>query len=213
MELEDDELGGDAQRPRYPFGFANRGDGPGRKNGACRKEVPDSFLDYHHGAGGVVQIDRGLPVNPGQETIQDEDEHHRQCHPDRAQGQTHLILEQVTLREGHLSAPSWALALSLPLFAPLLHLLDLPLLGGHDVACELLYLWDLALLVGYLGHRYGRPVVRDHRVDERPVGVLTVLYDHLLGHALGAHAHGAVAHLAVVHLAVTAPGLVTLLTT
>src|SRR5215207_6541551 len=196
MELEDDELGGDAQRLRHPFGLANGGDSPGRKNRACRKEVPDPFLDYHHGAGGVVQIGRGLPVNPGQETIQDEDEHHRQCHPDRAQGQTHLVLEQVALSEGHLSVPSWALALSVQLLAPLLHLLDLPLLGAHDVACELLYLWDLALLGGYLGHLYGRPVVRDHGIYERLVEgfplrqPLRVHHHAHTPHLLGAHLHG-----------------------
>src|SRR5215208_8244408 len=195
----------------------------------------------------------------------------------------------------------WILALRVPLLPPAPHLLDLPLLGAHDVLCELLYLWDLALLGGYLGHLYGRLVVRDHgvyeslvegfplrqslrvhhhahsshlllahlhghvrspelflfdglelldlrllgrddvpgeflyllvlgvlegylghgygalvvgyhRVDERPVGVFTVLHDHLLGHDLGAHAHGAVVHLAVVHPAVTAR-LITLLAT
>src|SRR5215204_4462182 len=196
MELEDDELGGDTQRPRHPFGLANRGDSPGWENGACRKEVPYSLLDDHYGAGGVVQIGRGLPVNPGQETIQDEDEHHRQCHPDRAQEQTHLVLEQVALREGHLSTPSWALALSVPLFAPLLHLLDLPLLGAHDVACELLYLGDLALLGGYLGHLYGRPVVRDHGVYESLVEgfplrqSLRVHHYAHSSHLFRAHLHG-----------------------
>ena len=65
------------------------------------------------------------------------------------------------------------LALRVPILSPLLHLLDLPLLGAYDVLCELLFLWDLALFGGYLGHVYGRLVMRDHGVDERLVeGVL-----------------------------------------
>src|SRR5215213_485707 len=184
MELEDDELGGDTQRPRHPFGLANRGDGPGRKNGACRKEVPDSLLDDHYGAGRIVQVSRGLLVNRGQE-------------------QTHLVLEQVALREGHLSTPSSALALSVPLFAPLLHLLDLPLLGAHDVACELLYLWDLALLGGYLGHLYGRPVVRDHGVYERLVEGFPLRQSLRVHH----HAHSSYLLLAHLHGHVRSPEL------
>jgi hypothetical protein len=67
----------------------------------------------------------------------------------------------------------WILAFWVPLLPPAPHLLDLLLLGAHDVLCELLYLWNLALFGGYLGHVYGRLVMRDHGVDERLVeGVL-----------------------------------------
>src|SRR5215203_793362 len=78
----------------------------------------------------------------------------------------------------------------------LLHGLDLPLLGAHDVACELLYLGDLALLGGYLGHLDGRLVVRDHSVYERLVEgfplrqSLRVHHHAHSSHLLGAHLHG-----------------------
>src|SRR5918999_3849040 len=182
----------------------------------------------------------------------------------------------------------WILTFLVPRVPPAPHLLDLPLLGAHDVPCEFPYLWDIAVLVGHFRHLYGRLVVRNHGVDERLVegsllsqplrvhhhahasyllrahlyrylrgtelfllyglqllylgllagdnvrgellyllvlgvleghfghsdcflvvgyhrvdkalvGVLAVLHDHLLGHALGTHAYRAVAHLAMVH--------------
>jgi hypothetical protein len=60
------------------------------------------------------------------------------------------------------------LALRVPFLSPLLHLLDLPLLGAHNVLCELLYSRVFALLVGNFGHFDGRLMVQDHGVDARP---------------------------------------------
>src|SRR5215211_805124 len=97
----------------------------------------------------------------------------------------------------------WIRAFWIPLLPPAPHLLDFSLLGAHDVLCELLYLWDLALSGGYLGHVYGRLVMRDHGVDKAPVGVPAVLHDHLFGHSTRAHAHRPVAHLAVAARVVT----------
>src|SRR5215212_2398301 len=41
------------------------------------------------------------------------------------------------------------LAFLVPLLPPAPHLLDLTLLGAHDVPCEPLYAWVLTLLVGH----------------------------------------------------------------
>src|SRR5215210_1022135 len=88
----------------------------------------------------------------------------------------------------------WILAFLVPLLPPAPHLLDVSLLGAHDVLCELLYLWDLALFGGYLGHVYGRLVMRDHGVNERLVeGVL-------LGEGLRVHHHAHASHLLHAHL-------------
>src|SRR5918993_4395297 len=106
----------------------------------------------------------------------------------------HLLLAHL---HGHIRSPEL-------LFLDGFELLYLGLLARDDVPRELDYLLVLGVLESYLGHGYGALVVGYHRVDERPVGGLAILHDHLFGHALGAHAHGAVAHLAVVHLAVAA---------
>src|SRR5215204_6267599 len=87
------------------------------------------------------------------------------------------------------------LALRKPLFTPLLHLLDLPLLGAYDVLCELLYLRIIAVFEGYLSHLYGRPVVWDHGVYERLVEGLLVrkllrVHHAHTPHLLLAHLHG-----------------------
>src|SRR5918997_1441983 len=86
------------------------------------------------------------------------------------------------------------LALWVPSLPPLQHLLDLSLLSGYDVLCELLYPGLIALLKCYLGHLYGRLVVRDHGVYERLVeGILVreclgVRHPHHL-HLLSTHLH------------------------
>src|ERR671913_2495583 len=88
------------------------------------------------------------------------------------------------------------LALRKPLFTPLLHLLDLPLLGAYDVLCELLYLRIIAVLEGHLSHLYGRLVVWDHGVYERLVEgfplrqSLRVHHHAHSSHLLHAHLHG-----------------------
>src|SRR5215210_8264754 len=88
----------------------------------------------------------------------------------------------------------WILAFWIPLLSPVSHLLDLPLLGAHDVLCELLYLWDLALFGGHLSHLYSRLVVWDHRVYERLVEVL------LVRQLLRIHHHAHAPHLLLAHL-------------
>src|SRR5215217_4603902 len=86
------------------------------------------------------------------------------------------------------------LTFRVPLLSPLLHLVDLPLLGAHDVLGEFLDLWNLALLVGDLRHLYRGLVVRDHGVNERLVKGLAV------GQLLRIHHHTHTPHLLRTHL-------------
>jgi len=55
---------------------------------------------------------------------------------------------QNDLRGAHRFSPR-ILAFLVPLLPPAPHLLDLTLLGAHDVPCEPLYAWVLTLLVGH----------------------------------------------------------------
>src|SRR5919112_603198 len=102
----------------------------------------------------------------------------------------------VAISSSTLRAPCRSiLALWVPLLPPAPHLLDLPLLGAHDVPCDLLYARVVALFLGYRRHLYGRLVVRDHGVDERLVEGFALrqpLWIHHHAHAphlLGGHLH------------------------
>src|SRR5215207_8787777 len=87
-----------------------------------------------------------------------------------------------------------SLAFCVPLPAPVRHMLYLRSLGADNVLREVLDRWDLALLVGYLGHPDSRLVVRDHGVYERLVEGL------LIGEFLRVHHHAHALHLLLAHL-------------
>jgi hypothetical protein len=59
---------------------------------------------------------------------------------------------------------------------------NLPRLVVYAAVGEVLHLRIIATHVRYASHHYGRGVVRNHRVDERPIDQLLILGAHHLRH-------------------------------